>query len=112
MSIRDAVLRDIRDERERQYTIHSQTCREMARSGDFGACLAVLMEEVGEVARALNDSEPTDQLRAELVQVAASAVAWVEGLVAGSRPDTPDWTKPDGSKPCPMSATNAAARPA
>ena len=39
--------------------------------------LAVLTEEVGEVARALLDG--TD-LRAELVQVAAVAVAWLEAL--------------------------------
>lgn len=44
--------------------------------------LAVLTEEVGEVARALleENAESTANLRAELVQVAAVAVAWVEAL--------------------------------
>lgn len=45
--------------------------------------LAVLVEEVGEVARALNDdAEGTNfsHLREELVQVAAVAVAWIEKL--------------------------------
>ena len=41
---------------------------------------AVLAEEVGEVARAVLDRESDDRLRAELVQVAAVAVAWLEGL--------------------------------
>ena len=43
------------------------------------AKLAVLTEETGEVARALLEQDP-DQLRTELVQVAAVAVAWLEAL--------------------------------
>ena len=38
---------------------------------------AVLMEEAGEVARAILDGH---DLRAELVQVAAVAVAWLEAI--------------------------------
>ena len=40
---------------------------------------AVLSEECGEVSRAVLDAEP-DNLRDELVQVAAVAVAWLESL--------------------------------
>ena len=40
---------------------------------------AVLSEECGEVARAVLEKDD-DQLRAELVQVAAVAVAWLESL--------------------------------
>lgn len=40
---------------------------------------AVLSEEAGEVARAVLDGSPRD-LRRELVQVAAVAVAWLEGF--------------------------------
>lgn len=40
---------------------------------------AVLAEEVGEVARALNDGEPTHRLRAEAIQVAAVAIRFAEG---------------------------------
>lgn len=40
---------------------------------------AVLSEECGEVSRAVLDMKP-DQLRTELVQVAAVAVAWLEGI--------------------------------
>ena len=39
--------------------------------------LAALVEEVGEVARAFHDGKG---LETELVQVAAVAVAWLEGL--------------------------------
>ena len=42
--------------------------------------LAVLTEEVGEVARAILEQSPT--LIDELVQVAAVATAWIEGLLA------------------------------
>lgn len=41
--------------------------------------VAVLVEEVGEVAMAMLDLERAD-LRRELVQVAAVAIAWVEAL--------------------------------
>lgn len=42
--------------------------------------VAVLAEECGEVARVVLDRARADQLRAELVQVAAVAVAWLESL--------------------------------
>jgi len=42
--------------------------------------VAVLTEETGEVARAVLDRQPVSDLRAELVQVAAVAVAWLESL--------------------------------
>ena len=41
--------------------------------------MAILTEEVGEVARAALEHD-TDGLRLELVQVAAVAVAWLEAL--------------------------------
>jgi hypothetical protein len=41
--------------------------------------MTVLAEEFGEVARAVLD-EKNDDLRAELIQVAAVAVAWLEGM--------------------------------
>ena len=44
------------------------------------AFLAVLMEEVGEVARAINDGEGAKRLKDELVQVAAVCVARLELL--------------------------------
>lgn len=82
------VLEDVRRERFRQ--------EELCRKGKFPATCAdhkrpdaeklpVLMEEVGEAARAMCEAGgATDVqskgLRAELVQVAAVAVAWVEAI--------------------------------
>ena len=40
--------------------------------------LAVLAEEFGEVARAILEHQGDERLRAELVQVAAVAIAWLE----------------------------------
>ena len=42
--------------------------------------VAVLSEECGEVARAVLDNAYIMDLRAELVQVAAVAVAWLESM--------------------------------
>lgn len=52
--------------------------------------LAVLTEEVGECARAIQD-EPDDRLRAELVQVAAMAMRWALSLPLGRI--RPPWAK-------------------
>lgn len=52
------------------------TCADEAPSS---AKYCVLAEEVGEVARALNDGNP-DNLKDELVQVAAVCLAWLEAL--------------------------------
>ncbi len=50
-----------------------------SRMVDATTKAAVLSEECGEVARAVLDHDQ-DHLRVELVQVAAVAVAWLEGL--------------------------------
>lgn len=42
--------------------------------------LPILLEEVGEVAHALNEGKPVAELRRELVHTAAVAVAWIEAL--------------------------------
>lgn len=51
------------------------------RTAEAGFC--VLGEEVGEVAKAINERD-RNQVRAELIQVAAVAVAMVEALDAGA----------------------------
>jgi len=43
---------------------------------------AILGEEVGEAARAILDHEGKARLQAELIQVAAVAVAWIEAIEA------------------------------
>lgn len=42
--------------------------------------LPILIEEVGEVAKCINESMSKDELEKELTQVAAVAVAWLESL--------------------------------
>lgn len=49
---------------------------------DPAYAFAILSEEVGEVARAIVEAESMAALRTELVQVAAVAVAMIEGIDA------------------------------
>jgi hypothetical protein len=96
-----AVILDVLAERDRQ----ERRCEEKRAEGfDWHSCassrltdgerLAVLVEEVGEVARELCEARAAgdlaaDEMRAhfarlreELVQVAAVTVAWIEGIDA------------------------------
>lgn len=70
-------------ERQRQAEqwagFHARGNGEVARAVLDLAKLGVLAEELGEVARAVLDGDG-DGLRAELAQVAAVAVAWLESL--------------------------------
>lgn len=90
---RAEVLAQVSAERDRQegFVASGRFAATCAAPAMFdGERLAVLIEEVGEVARCIlekvelaNDKHGKD-LRAELIQVAAVAVAWVEGLDAAS----------------------------
>lgn len=40
--------------------------------------LVLLMEEVGEVARAVNDSEGNDRIKEELLHVITVCIRWIE----------------------------------
>lgn len=80
----DAVIAAIRAERERQR--EKWTGAHDWGSGDCSSAdvpsivkVAVLTEECGEVARAVLDGD-AEGLRRELTQVAAVAVAWLEGM--------------------------------
>jgi hypothetical protein len=72
-----------RQERLKAAGKFSHTCADNELSDD--ACCRVLGEEFGEVCRALNDGEDPSALRAELIQVAAVAVAWVERIDRGDK---------------------------
>lgn len=57
--------------------------RSMLRPKPNTLRLSILTEEVGEVARELNDAESSvnkDKLETELIQVAAMALTWVEAI--------------------------------
>jgi NTP pyrophosphatase (non-canonical NTP hydrolase) len=76
-------------ERQRAHAKHGASSIEGRPPADSGR-LAILVEEVGEVARNLNDRRHADTtvelldfdalLRAELVQVAAMAVGWIAAI--------------------------------
>lgn len=72
----DDVIRMISRERQRQEDLHGHK-KELWQN--VGIRLAVLTEEVGEVAAAIQDGN-TEDLRRELVQVAAVAIKWLESL--------------------------------
>lgn len=84
------MILDVLEERDRQEEMREagrfkQTCADPAM--DPYVAVAVLGEEFGEVARAVlsaegNANDGGGDLRSELVQVAAVAVAWIEGIDA------------------------------
>lgn len=80
---------DIHRERIRAHKKHDDHGESMERrEWDDPDWLPVLVEEVGEVARCLNEMRPghggpegnMKSLRKELVQVAAMTVAWIEAI--------------------------------
>lgn len=73
-----AVLEAVARERKRQDAMWGRAPGEWFITD--AEKFVVLVEEVGEVARALNDGESVESLVAELVQVAAVAVCWAETL--------------------------------
>jgi NTP pyrophosphatase (non-canonical NTP hydrolase) len=80
LSAQDRAIRAIRAERVRQERLKAMgKFHHTAADVDLPCVLKlpILTEEVGEVARALCDGT---NLREELVQVAAVALAWVEAL--------------------------------
>ena len=90
MSRLSNVIADVIIERSRQDNLQKQgrfpwTCADI-EVPDANK-LAILTEEVGEVAREISESfvwpedpERRERLRTELIQVAAVAVGWAEGL--------------------------------
>lgn len=75
---RAAIFQAIAAERTRQMVKHpGHTIAD--DSTELYKKLAILVEEVGEVSRAMLDGKP-DDMRKELVEVAACAVGWLESL--------------------------------
>ena len=82
---RERVFRDIDIERTRQEKLHTghtgrSLMKDCLRRGSAYEAFAVLSEEVGEVAKVILENACVKDLRTELVQVAAVAVAMLEGL--------------------------------
>ncbi len=72
MITRSDIFMAISTERQRQDRIHPDEC-----DGDPFIYLAALVEEVGEVSKAILESNP-DSMKHELVHVAAVAVRMLE----------------------------------
>ena len=69
------ILLNIREERERQI----DKWGDQNHKPDL-TWLAILSEEVGEVAKGLLEEDSPLHIREELVQVAAVAAAWIEAI--------------------------------
>ena len=82
---RSIALRCVANERDRQDRKWGPL---LTRDFSAKSALAVIVEEIGEVARAICDRERADY-RDELVQVAACAVAAIQSLDA--TPPDADW---------------------
>lgn len=65
-------IMDVAQERFRQDDLWGE------QNHDDLTWLAILMEEVGELATEINDKEPREKRYTELTQIAAVAVAWLE----------------------------------
>lgn len=78
-ALSDVYLERVRQERLRDEGKFSHTCAQPDCPNHLR--FAALMEEVGEVAHAHLEGDP-DEMRKELIQVAAVCVAWVEGIDA------------------------------
>jgi hypothetical protein len=71
------VYADVAGERLRAHRKHGPNGME-SRDAYDRKWWTVLMEEVGEVARAFEDGESIERIKEELVQVTAMAAAWVD----------------------------------
>lgn len=83
MPYHDLAMEMVHQERLRQVQLWGHDkLRVEGPHGNNDARLRVLTEEFLEVVRALNDGEPLEHLREEIVQCAAVCVAFVEGTYA------------------------------
>ena len=86
---REEIIKEVLKERERQ-DLRWGTVPERTVSGlSEYECLAILTEEVGECARALNEREDFQRKGEELIQVMAYAMLWLEVMERRSSQDCP-----------------------
>ena len=77
------ILDEVMKEGDRARKKHG----EVGRRGTNLESLSILLEEVGEVATAINQDLPQEELRKELIQVASVAVRWLAGdLIFSHKP--------------------------
>lgn len=68
---RNEIFKKIEAERDRQDRLHPEDL------SDLGM-LAVLIEEVGEIGKALQAPQETENLKEEILQTATVCVRWLE----------------------------------
>lgn len=79
----DKIISEIRAERQHSIDKHGENSMEYLNGSD-ASWLAILVEEVGEAAKALTyDNQDNENLRDELIDVIAVASAWVEAMDRG-----------------------------
>lgn len=79
---REGIAYEIRRERARQDRLKAEGKFERTCADDMTNAerFVVLGEEVGEVAREVTERLGRENMRTELVQIAAVCMAWIEGL--------------------------------
>jgi len=68
------IYHDIRAERQSQIKIWGD------QHHSHNTWVRIELEEFGEVAKAINECESWEVIRAELIQVAAVAIAWISDI--------------------------------
>ena len=114
-SARARIVKDILTERGRQAALHPGDSIADQDPRPRPSALSILIEEVGEVGKAINEAQGRSALRAELLQVETVVFAWIEQLDNEAPPmgdmcpacdgdgDNYDGKDPDGSdryRPC------------
>jgi hypothetical protein len=79
MPLTSLTLAAIQAEAFRRHCRHAE-CSVLSTDMTNGERLAILVDEVGDVARALTLNDDKTGLEVELIQVAAVAASWVEAL--------------------------------
>lgn len=74
------VAREVIEGRLKAHAKHGANSIEAVPGDDIARWLPILGEEVGEVCRALTYDQDPSGLRAELIDVATVAIAWVAAL--------------------------------
>lgn len=74
------IAHEISAGRSKAHAKHGQNSIEAVPGSEYGQWLAILGEEFGEACSALTYDKDSDDLRAELIDVATVTVAWIAAL--------------------------------
>ena len=80
----ERIASEIATGREAAHAKHGENSIEAISSDNVGRWLPILGEEFGEVCEALTYDKDSGNLRAELVDVATVAIAWIAAIDRGA----------------------------